>query len=128
MVPFGRAGLKGFEDSKARSFGDGGRRKVGCDVDYSLPSAFYSPVLNPSTPEVLPYKKIPLASPVKGVGGFHFKVDNSNKILNRPQCLIQFLRIRPSRLGKIRTTPPGTSDMESNLLNQIVRLETMGQV
>src|SRR4030042_5221250 len=64
----------------------------------------------------------------KGVGGFDFPMKDSNEIVNGLKCLVQFFRVGPSRLRKIRATSPCSSNMKCDLFNQSIGTEPMGEV
>jgi hypothetical protein len=52
----------------------------------------------------------------------------SNEIVNGLECLIQSFRIGPPCLGKIRPTPSGSSNVNRYLLNQLIGIETVGEI
>jgi hypothetical protein len=54
--------------------------------------------------------------------------EDLNEIVNGLERLIQFFRIGPSCLGKIRPTPSGPSNVNRDLLNQLVGIETVGEI
>ncbi len=75
------------------------------------------------------YKKIPLDSLSKRRQGDRISQKKDlNEIVNGLKRLVQFFRIGPSCLRKIRTTSSGSSNMKSNLFNQLIGIETMGEV
>jgi hypothetical protein len=61
-------------------------------------------------------------------GGSYSPIKNLNEIVNGLKRLVQFLGIISSCLSKIRPTSPCSSDAKSNLFDQLIRLETMGEV
>ena len=80
-------------------------------------------IKNPPAPPFLPR-----AGSKGGWEGFSFPMKTLNEMVNRLECLVQLLKVRSPGLRKIRTSSSCSSNIESNLFNQIVGLEALGEI